>query len=79
MSEADPALHPEVFAPVFTAAERDKLKKIQTDVNAVIDPAIDKVVLGQATMADWDKAVQDAIKAGAQDWEKIFNDAEARG
>ena len=51
--------------PSFTAEESEDLKKIQTDVNAIMDPAIDKVVIGQATMADWDKAVQDAIKAGA--------------
>ena len=55
------------------------MKKIQTAVNAIMDPAIDKVVIGQATMADWDKAVQDAIKAGAPDLEKIYNEAEARG
>jgi len=78
MSESDPGLHPEVMMPAFTAEETAKLKQIQTDVNAVIDPAIDKVVLGQATMADWDKAVEAAKKAGALDWEKIFNEAEAR-
>ncbi len=79
MSSSDKALHPEIMVPAFTKEETDKLKKIQTDVNAAIDPAIDKVVIGQATLADWDKAVQDAIKAGAQDMEKIYNDAEARG
>jgi putative aldouronate transport system substrate-binding protein len=79
MSAADKGLHSEVGVPPFTADEQDKLKKIMTDVNAVIDPAIDKLVLGQATMADWDKAAADAIKVGAQDMEKIYNDAEARG
>ena len=78
MSSSDKGLHPEVMLPSFTAEESEKLKKIQTDVNAIMDPAIDKVVIGQATMADWDKAVQDCIKAGAQDLEKIYNEAEAR-
>jgi hypothetical protein len=79
MSSSDKGLHPEVMIPSFTKEENDKLKKAQTDVNAIMDPAIDKVVLGQATLADFDKAVQDAIKAGAGDLEKIYNDAEARG
>jgi ABC-type glycerol-3-phosphate transport system substrate-binding protein len=79
MSSSDKGLHPEVMVPSFTKAETEKLKKIQTDVNAILDPAIDKVVIGQATLADYDKAVADAIKAGAQDLEKIYNEAEARG
>ena len=79
MSSSDKGLHPEVMVPSFTKEESDNLKKIQTAVNAIMDPAIDKVVIGQATMADWDKAVQDAIKAGAPDLEKIYNEAEARG
>ena len=79
MSGSDKSLHPEVMTPSFTADESSKIKQIMTDIGTIIDPAIDKVVLGQATMADWDKAVADAIKAGAQDMEKIYNDAEARG
>ncbi len=79
MSSSDKGLHPEVMIPAFTKEESDKLKKILTDVNAIMDPAIDKVVLGQLTLADFDKAVQDAIKAGAPEMEKIYNEAEARG
>lgn len=79
MSANDKGLHPEIMVPSFTAEESEKLKKYITDVNAVIDPAIDKFVLGQSTVADWDKAVADAKKAGAEDWEKVYNEAEARG
>jgi len=79
MSSSDKGLHSEIMAPSFTKEETDKLKKIQTDVNAILDPLIDKVVLGQASLGDYDKAVDQAKKAGAEDWEKIFNDAEARG
>lgn len=78
-SMADKGLHPEVMLPAFNNDEATKVKNILTAVNAIIDPAIDKVVLGQATMADYDKAVQDIIKAGAQDLEKIYTDADARG
>ncbi len=78
MSKNDPSLHPELLAPAFTKEETDRLKQIQTDVNAILDPLIDKVVIGQATMDEYDAAVQTAIKAGAQEMEDIYNEAEAR-
>lgn len=79
MSSSDKALHPEVMLPSFTAEEAEKLKKIYTDVGAILDPLIDKVIVGQATLSDWDKGVEAAKKAGAEDLEKIHNEAEARG
>lgn len=78
MSSSDKGLHPEVLVPAFTKDEAAKVKKIQTDVSAILDPLLDKVVLGQASLSDFDNGVAQAIKAGAQDWEKIYNDAEAR-
>lgn len=78
MSSTDKGLHPEIMLPSFTAAESEKLKKIYTDVGAILDPLIDKVVMGQASLSDWDKGVDAAKKAGAEDIEKIHNDAEAR-
>jgi len=77
-AEADPGLHREVLMPPFDAAEIEQLKKLQTDVNNIMDPALEKVVLGQMTLADYDKEVAAAIKAGAQDIERIYNEAEAR-
>ena len=78
MSVADKSSASRADAARHRPAEQDKIKKIIVDVNAILDPAIDKVVLGQATLADYDKAVADAIKVGAQDLEKIYADAEAR-
>jgi len=78
MSTNDPGLHPEVIVPSFTPEEVDRLSKIQTDVNTAIDPAIDGVVLGTVSLADFDKAVQDAIRAGAEELADIYNEAEAR-
>ncbi len=49
MSSSDKALHAEVMLPSFTADESDRLKKIYTDVGAILDPVIDKVVMGQAS------------------------------
>lgn len=78
MTEADPGLHPEVIVPPFTAEESERLKNITAEVNAILDPAFDKVVLGQMSLTDYDKAVQQAIQAGALDLERIYNEAEAR-
>ncbi len=74
----DAGMHPELLVPPFVKDEIDKLRAIQANVDAVMNPALDKVVLGQMSLTEYDKVVQDAIKAGAQDLERIYNEAEAR-
>jgi ABC-type glycerol-3-phosphate transport system substrate-binding protein len=74
----DKALKPRGVQPPFTAAETERLKKLQTDVDALCNPAFDKVILGQMSLGDYDKVVADAKKAGAEEIEKIYNEAEAR-
>ena len=64
--------------PPFTPAESERIKKLLTDVDTVTVPAFDKVILGQMTLAEYDKVIADAKKAGAEELEKIYNDAEAR-
>ena len=76
--EKDPALKPRGIQPPFTAQETERLKKVQTDVDAICNPAFDKVILGQMSLGDYDKVVADAKKAGAEEIEKIYNEAEAR-
>ncbi len=78
MSGSDPSLHAELLAPSFTREETERIKQIFTDVNAILDPMIDKVVIGQSTLEQYDAAVQSAIAAGAQELEEIYNTAEAR-
>ena len=78
MSENDPGLHKPFLAPALTTEELERLKEPMTNVATIINPALDKVVLGQITLSDYDKAVEEAIKAGALEMEKIYNDAEAR-
>jgi hypothetical protein len=77
-AENDPGLHREVLAPPFEKSEVEQLKTLQADANNILDPALEKVVLGQMTLDEYDKEVEAAIKAGAQDIEKIYNEAEAR-
>jgi len=75
---ADGVLHMPALAPAFTATESDRLKKLYTDINAIVNPAIEKTILGQMSMADYAKEVDKAKKAGAEELEKIYNEAEAR-
>ncbi len=78
MLAADTVLKPRGRQPSLEPAESERVKKIQADCEAIMYPAFDKVILGQWTLSDYDKAVQEAKKAGAEDWEKILNEAEAR-
>lgn len=78
LTESDPGLHQEVLIPPFTQDEINRLKEPQANVDAIMNPALDKVVLGTMSMAEFDQAVADAIKAGAQILEDVYNEAEAR-
>jgi len=74
----DPGLHEEVLLPPFKKEEAERIKEIRADVDAIADPALDKVVLGLMSLSEYDNAVQEMIQAGAEDLEKIYNEAEAR-
>ena len=78
ISTNDPGLHMEVLVPPFTKEEIEAVKEPKARVDAIMVPAMEKVVLGQMTLSEYDKAVQDAIKVGAEDMETIYNEAEAR-
>jgi len=78
MSSKDKALIPRWYFPPFTPQESERVKNIQPNLDTIVEPAFDKVILGQMSLSDYDKVVQDAIKAGAQELEKIYNEAEAR-
>jgi len=75
---ADGVIHMPALAPAFTKEENDRLKKLYTDINAIVDPAIEKTIMGQMSMSDYLKEVDKARKAGAEEVEKIYNEAEAR-
>lgn len=67
-----------VREPPFTADEREKLKKLKTDVDNILIPALDSFIIGNIPLDDFEKISEQAIKAGALEIEKIYNDAEAR-
>ena len=68
----------EVLVRPFIKEEIEKIKEPRARVDAMMVPAMEKFVLGQMTLSEYDEVVQDAIKAGAQDMETIYNEAEAR-
>jgi putative aldouronate transport system substrate-binding protein len=78
LSSTDPGLHTELIVPPFTKEELERIKDPQANVDTIMNPALDKVVLGQMSLTEFDQAVQDAIKAGAEELEVIYNEAEAR-
>jgi len=75
---SDPGLHVEVLPPPPTAEELERIKDIQTNVDSILDPAYDKVIIGQMSLDEYDQAVKQAIEAGAEELETIYNAAEAR-
>jgi len=78
LTGSDPGLHGNFLTPPFTAEERERIKEVTTNVGSILDPAYDKVIIGQMSLDDYDQAVKQAIEAGAEEMEEIYNEAEAR-
>lgn len=78
LTASDPGLHAELIVPPFTKDESERIREIQTNIDTIVNPALDKVVLGTMSMAEYDTAVEAIIKAGAPELEDIYNEAEAR-
>ena len=64
--------------PPFTVEEVERRKEIVADVETILMPAYDKVILGDMSLAEYDQAVEQAKKAGAEELENIYNEAWAR-
>ena len=78
LTGSDPGLHSPFLEPAFTAEERERIKGVTTNVDAILDPAYDKVIIGQMSLDEYDQAIKQAIGAGAEELETIYNAAEAR-
>ena len=75
---SDPNMILPVLPPPFNEAERERLKRLITDVDNILNPALDGFIVGTLPMADFDSVMQQAIKAGAEEIEEIYNAAEER-
>ena len=49
-----------------------------TDVDNILDPALDRFIVGTLSMDEFDNVMKQAIDAGALEIEEIYNAAEAR-
>ena len=78
LTASDPGLHGNFLTPPFVAEERERIKEVTTNVGSILDPAYDKVIIGQMSLDEYDQAVKQAKEAGAEELEEIYNAAEAR-
>lgn len=67
---------PKVVAP-FNADEREEITNLTADLNTIVHAAIDKVILGDMSLAEWDELVAQ-IKPDGMRLEEIHNAAEQR-
>ena len=63
--------------PPFNEEERERLKRLITDVDNILNPALDGFIVGTLPMGDFDSVMQQAIEAGAEEIKQIYNAAEA--
>ena len=75
---SDPNMILPVLPPPFNEAERERLKRLITDVDNILNPALDGFIVGTLPLDDFDSVMQQAIKAGAEEIEEIYNAAEER-
>jgi putative aldouronate transport system substrate-binding protein len=64
--------------PPFTSEESDKLKKLVTKVDTLVDQEMDKFIIGVRPLSDYDKFIKDLTDNGVLEIEKIYNDAYIR-
>lgn len=64
--------------PPFTKEEREKLKQIRTQLDAYLAQNMDKFIVTDGALKDWDNFVKQLKAKGADDIVKIYNDALAR-
>lgn len=75
---SDPHMHLPVLPPAFNEEERERLKRLITDVDNILNPALDGFIVGTLPMDEFDSVMEQAIAAGAEEIEEIYNNAEAR-
>ncbi|MGG1515948.1 extracellular solute-binding protein [Paenibacillus oryzisoli] len=64
--------------PPFTKEESEKLKKLVTKVDTLVDQEMDKFIIGVRPLSDYDKFMKSLADNGVSEIEKIYNDAYTR-
>jgi len=76
--EKDPNMREPVLDPPFTPEESQRIKEIVSVLQNMFKPEYDKYIIGVTPMTEYDKLIAKARAAGAEELEKIYNDANAR-
>jgi len=74
----DEAMDGYVMDPPFTSDETERLKEIKTKVDTILTNELDKYIMGEKPVDQFDSVVAELRKAGAEEIEKIYNDANNR-
>ena len=74
----DPGMEPSAYAPSFTVDEQNRLTELNVKVKSIMDPAMDRVIIGEISLDEFAKAQKQALDAGADEIADIYNRAEAR-
>lgn len=64
--------------PPFKSDETEKLKQLKTKVETVASQNMDKFIMGDRPLSDYDNFVKELTDAGAKEIEKIYNNAYER-
>lgn len=64
--------------PPFTIEEAEKLKQLKAKVDTLVAQNLDKFIMGDRPLADYDKFVKELSDAGAPEIENIYNEAYRR-
>jgi putative aldouronate transport system substrate-binding protein len=67
-----------VIDPPFTSDERSKLKQIRSKLDAYLTANMDKFIIKDGGLDEWDGFVKEAKSKGSDEMVKIYNDALAR-
>jgi putative aldouronate transport system substrate-binding protein len=68
----------EVNDPPFNKEEREKLKQLRTQLDAFLTLNMDRFIINDGALNDWDSFIQQCKEKGATEIEKIYNIALAR-
>jgi putative aldouronate transport system substrate-binding protein len=68
----------QTFDPAFTQEEREKLKKLRTQLDSYMTQTLDKFIITDGALNEWDAFVKQCIDKGAKEMETIYNTAAAR-
>ncbi|WP_409345931.1 extracellular solute-binding protein [Paenibacillus sp. MBLB4367] len=66
------------FDPPFNKEEREKLKQVRTQLDSYIAQTMDKFIMTEGALNDWNSFVQQAKAKGADELVNIYNTALAR-